>query len=97
MFGGNVGKENQHVKCRRRCRAISMKKIRRTRNYCRKKRGGYCWRTQKCRSLWIIQAFFEGKKAGEAYARKRGPGTLKEVRQQYPPDFRDFPVGNSCL
>ncbi len=20
MFGGNVGKENQHVKCRRRCR-----------------------------------------------------------------------------
>ncbi len=22
MFGGNVGKENQHVKCRRRCRVI---------------------------------------------------------------------------
>src|SRR5438093_1168693 len=22
MFGGNVGKENQHVKCRRRCRVM---------------------------------------------------------------------------
>jgi hypothetical protein len=48
------------------------------------KTNGYCWRTQKCQSLWIIHAFFEGKKAGEAYARKSGPGTLKEVRQQYP-------------
>jgi len=24
MFGGNVGKENQHVKCRRRCRDNSL-------------------------------------------------------------------------
>jgi hypothetical protein len=30
-----------------------------------------------------MHAFFEGKKAGDAYARKSGAGTLKEVRQQY--------------
>src|SRR5262245_31703965 len=29
------------------------------------KRGGYCWRTQKCRNLCISHAFFEGKKAEE--------------------------------
>src|SRR2546427_211478 len=44
---------------------------------------GYCWRTQKCRSLCIPHAFLEGKKAGEAYASKSSPGTLKKVRQQY--------------
>jgi hypothetical protein len=27
--------------------------------------------------LRVIHAFFEGKKAGQAYARKSGPGTLK--------------------
>jgi len=27
MFGGNVGKENQHVKCRRRCRAKVMARL----------------------------------------------------------------------
>jgi hypothetical protein len=26
MLGGNVGKENQHVKCRRRCRDMIKKK-----------------------------------------------------------------------
>jgi hypothetical protein len=31
-----------------------------------------------------MHAFFEGKKAGDAYARKSGAGTLKDVRQQYP-------------
>jgi hypothetical protein len=37
--------------------------------------------------MWVIHAFFAGKKAGEVYARKSGPGTLKEVRQQYPGIF----------
>jgi hypothetical protein len=32
---------------------------------------------------YALRAFFEGKKAGEADARKSGPGTLKWVRQQY--------------
>jgi hypothetical protein len=50
---------------------------------------GYCWRTKKCRSLCVIHTFFEGKKAGETYARKSGRGTLKEVRQQYPTVFCD--------
>jgi hypothetical protein len=37
--------------------------------------------------MWVIHAFFAGKKAGEVYASKSGPGTLKEVRQQYPDGF----------
>src|SRR5438067_13448078 len=31
---------------------------------------GYCWRTQKCRNLFVPHAFFEGKKAWETCARK---------------------------
>jgi hypothetical protein len=39
----------------------------------------------------------EGKKAEEISPRKSTPRTLKEVGQQYPPDFCDFPVENCCL
>ena len=50
-----------------------------------RKSPGYCWRTQKCRSLSVPHAFFEGKKDGETFPRKSTPRTLKGVRQQYPP------------
>jgi hypothetical protein len=48
---------------------------------------GYCWRTPKGRNLCISHAFLEGKKAGDAYARKSGAGTLKEVSEGFSRHF----------
>src|SRR5215471_11197313 len=52
-----------------------------------RKTPGYCWRIQKCRNVCIPYACFEGKKAWKTCARKSTSRTLKEIRQQYPPDF----------
>jgi hypothetical protein len=49
----------------------------------------YCWRTHKCRNLWIPHAFFEGKKAWETCAMKGTFRTLKQIRQQYPNLFQE--------
>src|SRR6266481_8605016 len=46
-------------------------------------KGGYGWRTQKCRNMCIPYTFFEGKKAGKTSPRKDTPRTLEQVRQQY--------------
>src|SRR5262245_38022843 len=51
------------------------------------KTDGYFWRTQKCRTLCIPHAFFEGQKAEETSPSKSTLRTLKGVRQQYPDDF----------
>src|SRR5262245_48886575 len=53
---------------------------------------GYCWRTQKCRTLSVPYTFFEGKKAGETFLRKGTPRTLKGVRQQYREGLRDSSI-----